>query len=85
MLVQCVLQFVFSDEGYTGVIALQDALNKRQMLYSMPVKTHYMSSYDGKKIAKNNPTSCERTLTATKPLTVRERADMFHRPNSSLC
>lgn len=57
ILVQCVLQFVFRDEGYTGVIELQDALNKRQMLYSMPVKTHYMSSYDGKKIAKNNPAS----------------------------
>ena len=55
---QCVLQFIFRDEGYTGVIELQDALNKRQMLYSMPVKTHYMSSYDGKKIAKNDPASC---------------------------
>ena len=55
---QCVLQFAFSDERYTGVIELQDALNKRQMLHPMPVKTHYMSSYDGKKITKNNPASC---------------------------
>lgn len=46
--VQCVLQFGFRADRYTGVIALQDALTMKNILHSMAVKTHYISSTDGK-------------------------------------
>ena len=46
--VSCVLQFGFRADRYNGVVALQDALIMKNMLHSMAVKTHYISSTDGK-------------------------------------
>ena len=50
----CVLQFGFRADRYNGVIVLQDALTMRNMLHSMAVKTHYISSTDGKRPNKNS-------------------------------
>ena len=46
--VSCVLQFGFRADRYNGVVALQDALTMKNMLHSMAVETHYISSTDGK-------------------------------------
>lgn len=46
--VSCVLQFGFRADRYNGVVALQDALTMKNMLHFMTVKTHYLSSTDGK-------------------------------------
>ena len=56
--VQCVLQFRFSDERYTGVVALQDALLRKELLHSMPVKTRYFTSSDGKETVHVVSLSC---------------------------
>ena len=51
------LQFAFNNDRYTGVIDLQDALNTRKILHSMPVKTHFINSNDGKDRASFNRVS----------------------------
>ncbi|XP_068752195.1 uncharacterized protein [Montipora capricornis] len=55
-LVHCVLQFAFNNDRYTGVIDLQDALNTGKILYSMPVKTHFINSNDVPSYAPENVT-----------------------------
>ena len=45
--VQCSLQFEFMAERYAGIVELQDALMRKGMLYSMPLKTQFLSSNHG--------------------------------------
>lgn len=45
---RCRLDLRFSSAGYNGIVQLQDALLTRKMLHDMPVKTHFITSSDGK-------------------------------------
>ncbi|XP_001623142.2 uncharacterized protein LOC5501884 isoform X2 [Nematostella vectensis] len=44
--IQCMIEFMYGYDGFSGALKLQDALQRRHMLYQMPANAYFITSND---------------------------------------
>ena len=76
----CVLQFVFLDAKYNGIVELQDALLVHKMLHSMPVMSHFLTSKEGKFIFQWKCWVLTQTASISDKLNKKSQLFMFRFP-----